>query len=298
MGKNNGNPNKERNQHLYKISKSITDIANSKNEKWALRLSISSVIISFLAIAIAIIVPFIEYHLDKVNKPLLFDKNVSIVPEELNDVIITFDIKQGGIKKVYLAFKEKSGIIYKNMVENLDSDSLVIHIESGDEEVDTSKKEIFINDNKKEKILLDGHIKMIEIEDFSLVLLDTTGQWWIYYFITSPQIIPDGLEYDFDVKADDGKTIVSEQFSLDKQDMDYVMLDGTLTSELSIEKSLQDLETDYKLISERRKIKGENGEIFEFQPKIENIYTPPKAEDIYKDIITIRDDINTLSLNQ
>ena len=298
MGKNNGNPNKERNQHLYNISKSITDIANSKNEKWALRLSISSVIISFLAIAIAIIVPFIEYHLDKVNKPLLFDKNVSIVPEELNDVIITFDIKQGGIKKVYLAFKEKSGIIYKNMVENLDSDSLVIHIESGDEEVDTSKKEIFINDNKKEKILLDGHIKMIEIEDFSLVLLDTTGQWWIYYFITSPQIIPDGLEYDFDVKADDGKTIVSEQFSLDKQDMDYVMLDGTLTSELSIEKSLQDLETDYKLISERRKIKGENGEIFEFQPKIENIYTPPKAEDIYKDIITIRDDINTLSLNQ
>lgn len=294
---NNENSDKERNQHLSNISKSVAAMANNKNEKRAL----ISMIISIIAIAISIIVPFIEHNLDKVNKPLLFDKNnITIESDDKSDNYnVSFKIKQGGIKKAYFVLKVGSEISYENIIENIENKSLQLNIESKSKEIDMKNEKASIKlNNVTESAFFDNKIKERRIDDFSLVILDTTGQWWIYYFVTSPEFIPQNIKYKFEVKNDDGEIVASSQENLDEQEMDYVMIDGTLTSELSIEKSLQNLETDYKLFSERRKIKGENGEIFESQPKIENIYTPPKSEDVYNDIITIRDDINTISLNQ
>lgn len=313
MGKNNGNLNIVRNQYLKKISESIQTITNNKNEKQAYVISIISTIISILAIAATIFVPKYEYDLDKINKPLLFDENVSIeLDDESDGCNVSFSIKQGGIKKAYLAYGGENGeLIYENIIENLKNDSLEVKEKSEYKIDDMSDKKVSIdlkvvNGEKvsiglnyvDEKNLFDGFIKIVKIKDFSLILLDTIGQWWIYYFVTYPEVIPsEDAVYNFEVQNDDGDVIVSTQEPLDKQDMAYVMIDGTLTSTASIENVLQSLEVDYKLFSERREIKGENGEIFTSQPIMKNVYIPPRAEDIYNEITRIRNDINDLSLN-
>lgn len=297
MSKNYTNPNWERDGYLKKILEGIITIANSNNGKRVYVINILSLLVSIGVVAVTIAVPKYAYVLDKINKPLLFDEDVSIKSDDKSDNYkVSFSIKQGGIKKGYLVFESENGeIIYENIIENLVNDSIQLNRESHTENIYMTGKEVSINlsNNVNEYALFDQYIKVKKIEDFSLVMLDTTGQWWIYYFVTSPEFIPiENVVYNFEVKTDDSKIIVSTQESLDKQEMGYVMIDGTLTSTASIEKMLQNLETDYKLFSERREIVGENGEKFKSQPIMKDVYSPPRAEDVYNDIIRIRNDIN------
>ena len=75
------------------------------------------------------------------------------------------------------------------------------------------------------------------------------------------------------------------------------MIDGTLTSELAIKKVYKTQKRIISYLVNGEKLKEKMEKYLNLSLK-QNIYTPPKADDVYKDTITIRENINTLSLNQ
>ncbi len=300
------NLNKERNDVLKKIAesleKSVTTKRKNQKDRRTFVISIISIVISILAVFAAISVPYISYRLDLKNKPLVLGEKINLYFDDENSengkYNITFNMKQGSLKKAYIANWEDDGcVVYENIIEDLDGGVLSLSRKSDQTNIDMNSENVnIVNVNTKEMYLINGYINKRYIEDFALVLLDTTGQWWIYYFISSPEFVPENVEYNLKLQDEDGKEIINVESEIEKQEMSYVIIDGTLTSVSSIEKALAKLDTDYHLFEKPKTFKGKNDIEITSNPIMIDVYNPPTSANIYDKIIEIHKDIVELSL--
>lgn len=296
--------NKERNRALQEIAKSLSKSleteCKNKNDKSAFWISLLSVCISFLTMVITFGTPYISYKIESINKPLVLGEKIDVYfdNESSKNYNITFSIEQGGLKKAYIANWEDDGsVVYENIIENLDGESLRFSRKSKQIEVNKDNNNVTIKNGNTNKIyLMEGYICIRKIEDFALVLLDTTGQWWIYYFISSPEIIPENIEYNLQLVDESGSVVTNVTSEIQRQEVNYVIIDGTLTSNASIEKALIILDTDYYLFGTEKTFEGENGAIITSNPVIKNIYNPPSSISVYDKITQIHKDISFLSI--
>lgn len=286
----------ERNKILQTISKEIDDSIVNENKN---KINVISLIISILALIVSILVPFWIYKMQLFNETLVLSSEIGLeIDDQYKDkYAIEFDVKQGGIKKAYIAtVLPDDSIIYDSILQysNGNTIRLVRDSRKSEEKIQKSTESMqFYNENE---ILGDGILEINTIEDFALVLLDTTEQWWIYYFVSTPEFIPVNCEYSAKIFGENGDEIATFKKKLEIQEMDRIFIDGSLTSVTSIEEAMKNLKVDYYLFEKPQSIKGKNGEIFMSNPRIENLYKLPKEDDIYNSIIKIRDDIKKLSL--
>lgn len=300
------NLSKEKNIASNKIAenleKSVATEQKTQKDKKTFVISIISIVISIIAVLAAISVPYISYRLDLKNKPLVLGEKIDLYFEDENNedgkYNITFNIEQGGLKKAYIANWEDDGcVVYENIIEDLDGGALRLSRKSEQREIDMNNFNTTIeNGNTSEAFLIDGYISMRCIGEFALVLLDTSGQWWIYYFISSPEFIPENVEYKLQLLGENGEIIISDASRIERQEMSYVIIDGTLTSVSSIEKTIAKLDTNYYLFERRKTFEGENGIKVTSYPIIKDAYKPPTSANVYDKIIEIHRDINDLSL--
>lgn len=291
------NYNEERNRILKTISNDFKHSVErqSKDKKGNI-----TIIISIIAIIAAFVSPLLINAIEGRNKPLLLSDKISLYKEgESESYNIEFYIKQGGLKKVYVAIPTSDGeIVYNNIIENFDNKSIKIIEDSVSKKVDVSEivvstKSIF-KENMRDSI--NGNIFIKTIDNFALVLLDSTGQWWIYYFITSPEIEPQNVQYSLQVFNQNGEIIAEMMEDVQVQAMQTVVIDGTLTSVASIRQQIEALNGEYEFFKTPRSFKGKNGEEFTSNPVVQNIYEPPKPEEIFSNIQKIHDDIKEFSL--
>lgn len=226
-----------------------------------------------------------QISLEKNNKSFVLEDEIKLDHITGNSYSVEFNIEQGGIKKAYVAdiSADKNGnnsIIYKTLDTNLDN------------------VKININDNRILEIDFAGldfdksiipEIK--DIKQFAIVVLDTTNEWTVSYFIIRPEINLADKKYNFTVKSEN--EIVEMEKDLTVDSMQQVLLDGDLINISTINERIKIFEEEhrYYFFNEPIEIELENGELFKSNPYIDMVYKIPSSQEIYDNIKAIYDDI-------
>lgn len=197
---------------------------------------------------------------------------------------VLFDKQQGGIKKAYIADIREEGIVYNLLSQSLEDCEIELF------PVDTEKIKQY-QDNSNIDV---SGLKFEDIRQFALVVLDTTDQWNVHYFVVRPEIDGSKYEYKFEVAKDDGQTIAGYKEELKKDEMQCASFDTQLINELTISEKIAILSEKYEyyFFSEAIKLKGKNGEIITSNPYMEIHYTVPTVQEIHDNIVEIYTDIN------
>ena len=285
---------RESSEQRNKILKEILEtISESKDGKKISKAEINSIVTSILAVIISftsILITIWIHKNEAFNESLVLSSEISIqIDNNYEDsYIIEFDIKQGGIKKAYIAMTSSDGsIAYESILQSSSGSAIKLVRNSG-----KSKEDIQTNTGK---IIGDGIVEINSIKNFALIILDTTEQWWIYYFISTPEFVPKNSSYMLTVYGENGDVIASLNRELEIQKMSRIIIDCSLISVSSIEEAMKDLKVDYYFFNMPQDFEGVNGEIFTSNPRMENLYELPSATDIYSNIIKIREDIKKMS---
>lgn len=289
---------KEQNEILKNILEILNgnDTKRNKSYNWT---NIISLILSIISIGASIFTTYSIFKMEGFNKCLLLsDIELKIDDSNEDSYLIEFDIKQGGIKKAFIATISDEGTIkYDNISEKAGKKTISFTRNAEVNQFNLSDCEIVIqNRGGVQNGSLNGIIEKKYISDFAFVILDTTDQWWVYYIIVSPEYVPNNSVYCLYVYGEDAELIAKHEKQLETQEITYTVIDGSLTNIVTIRDKIEsELKKDYNLYNSDECFSGINGEVFRCNPKIINLYKPPDAEDVYNNILNIHEDIDKLS---
>ena len=146
-----------------------------------------------LAILFAIKIGYVANDINDKNQPIDIDKDKISLMDEGDCYNVKLDdlaISQGGIKKAFLAYEDTKGIVYKDISPSSNNDMKI-----DKSLVDIKELDIYTESHPEAiEYLLDEHdAKVYDVVNFSLVILDYTNKWQLYYVIIMPEIVYPGV---------------------------------------------------------------------------------------------------------